>query len=58
MTRSPAAPPEPAPPAHPRLCGVDRARWGNHVGSRVLALAAALALTRGWASLFFVLGSC
>lgn len=30
--------------------------WGNHVGLMVLlALAAALALTRGWASLFFVL---
>jgi membrane-associated protease RseP (regulator of RpoE activity) len=50
----PLSPPREGPSAVP-LASTERG-WGNHVGLIVLlALAAALALTRGWASLFFVL---
>ena len=51
----PLSPPR-AGPASPGSPASTERGWGNHVGLMVLlALAAALALTRGWASLFFVL---
>jgi membrane-associated protease RseP (regulator of RpoE activity) len=52
----PPPPPLSLPAAGPSAGSPTERRWGNHAGLIVLlALAAALGLTRGWASLFFVL---
>ena len=51
----PPPPPLSLPAAGPSAGSPTERRWGNHAGLIVLlALAAALGLTRGWASLFFV----